>query len=233
MQSDEQKINQIKMQLDAHSNTSIYQDIRITSKNVLYGFAVHRNVLNPKKVTALFLSQWLASHNELYRNKDVIDMGCGSGIQGIVMGLQGANKITFADISEYAINNTKDNVIEYGLVEDSRIVQGDLFENINDKSDIIVFNHPFFIGNYDKNKPVSISMVDNGSLLHRFFNDAKDFLRDNGLIIMPYFHFAGLENDPGIQIKMHPEYSLIDKHTENINTELHKGPASIYQIELK
>ena len=62
---------------------------------ILKDFIVHSGVLRPEKMSALSLAQWLFSHNPLYKNKVVLDMGCGTGIQGITMAKRGCQKNHF------------------------------------------------------------------------------------------------------------------------------------------
>ena len=66
--------------------------------------------MRPEKMTSLILAKWLTNNKEVYQDKDVLDMGCGSGIQGIVMGINGAKRIIFSDLSHSAIENTKENI---------------------------------------------------------------------------------------------------------------------------
>ena len=44
-----------------------------------------------------------------FQNKTVLDMGCGTGILGILASMKGAKKITAIDIDEWSYNGTKEN----------------------------------------------------------------------------------------------------------------------------
>ncbi|MEN8117525.1 MAG: 50S ribosomal protein L11 methyltransferase [Bacteroidota bacterium] len=46
--------------------------------------------------------------------KSVLDMGCGTGILGIMASMKGAEKITAVDIDEWSYNGTKENAILNG-----------------------------------------------------------------------------------------------------------------------
>ena len=158
-------------------------------------------------------------------------MGCGSGIQGVVCGLYGAKKVIFSDLSPAAINNTKENVIKFGIEDKSEIIEGDLFEKINKKADVIIFNHPFFSDLPFEKLLASKAMLDRGKLINRFFEDSKNHLESNGSIIMPYFHLAGPVNDPGVQAPKH-NYRVEKVFQGNVKQGLQKGPISIFKIEL-
>lgn len=89
---------QVKKQIVAHDHSGYKIDIELASGHVLNDFKVLEKVLRPEKMTALYLAKWLFFNNGIFRNKTVIDMGSGTGIQGIVCGLYGANKVLFSDI---------------------------------------------------------------------------------------------------------------------------------------
>ncbi|MFW5830684.1 MAG: 50S ribosomal protein L11 methyltransferase [Prolixibacteraceae bacterium] len=48
---------------------------------------------------------------EKLEGKSVLDMGCGTGILGILASMKGAEKITAIDISEWAVSGTKENAV--------------------------------------------------------------------------------------------------------------------------
>ena len=43
------------------------------------------------------------------KNKNVLDMGCGTGILGILASMKGAAKVTAIDIDEWSFNGSKEN----------------------------------------------------------------------------------------------------------------------------
>lgn len=75
-------------------------------------------------------------------------------------------------------------------------------------------------------------MMDQGNLVHRFLGGAKDYLDKNGVIIMPFFHLAGLTNDPGIQAPRHG-YEITQEYQLKVTTGLQQGNISIYEIKYK
>jgi ribosomal protein L11 methyltransferase len=53
--------------------------------------------------------------NENITGKVVLDMGCGTGILGILASMKGAEKITAIDISEWAVSGTRENAHTNGI----------------------------------------------------------------------------------------------------------------------
>lgn len=225
---------QVALQLKAHSHLEYKTDVVIAGGLTLHNFRVIPNVLRPELMVAMQLAQWLCLNNGLYKNKSVIDIGSGTGIQGIVMAFCGAKKVICSDISKDAITNTKLNVKNYKLFNKIKVIESDLLDNIKvQKFDVIVFNHPFFSDDSIGDRlNANFAMLERGSLIHRFFEEVKKFLKKESLIIMPYFHVAGPINDPAIQAPEHG-YEVIERYGMNVTSGLQKGPVSIYEIRLK
>lgn len=221
--------SQIDFQLENHKHSRYEVDIVLTDEKILKNFTVLPDVLRPDKMAALCLARWLFFNNGLYIGKTVIDLGCGSGIQGIVAGVYGAKKVIFSDIALEPIENTKINIEKYNIADKSEIFQGDLFEKIKEKADVIIFNHPFFPVEPQLDIKVSVSMLGGTELINRFFKQVENYLNDNGIIIMPYFQMAGPENDPYLRA---PEFGYnVEKVFEmDIETHFKKGLMTICKI---
>lgn len=228
--SEQQKKLDIIIEGHRHENYEV--DIKLEDGHILKKFMVHSNILRPEKMTALILAKWLFYNNGLFLNKKVIDMGSGSGIQGVVMGLFGAKSIIFSDLSAAAVENSKENVEKYSLGDKSTILQGDLFEKIKGKHDLIVFNHPFFSDHTIEQLLIFDSILEQGKLIHRFFEDAKKHLSEDGVIIMPYFHVAGPINNPMVQAPEHG-YDIFERMSLDVKSGLQIGKVSIYELKLK
>ncbi len=227
-----QQQKQFNKQIKAHRHDNYITDIILGAGHQLKNFKVNSFVLRPDIMSALDLAQWLFFNNGLYRNGDVLDMGSGTGIQGVVMGLYGAKKIMFADISSSAIKNTNENVKRYSLGAVARVVASDLFENVTGKFDLIVFNHPFFSdGTIDEQISTPIKGISRGSLIHRFLDSAKKYLKKDAMIVMPYFHLAGPLNNPATQAKKHG-YKVVERFSVEAKDGLQRGRISIYTLSL-
>jgi release factor glutamine methyltransferase len=234
MTLNEEQKKQIEKQLEAHNHKGYKKDIKISEDFILKDFLVHEGVLRPEVMTSLSLAKWLFFNNGLYKNKAIIDIGCGSGLQGIVVGLAGAKKVIFSDISEVAVENTKQNISLFNLNNITSLTKGNLFENVPEKAEVIVFNHPFFSDAPFDEFRSSGSMLGGGKgqLLRAFLEESKKHLTEKGVVIMPYFKLAGEENDPEMA---GPEmgYEVQVKFDFEIKTGLQKGRVTICELRLK
>ncbi len=69
----------------------------------------------------------------------VLDMGCGTGILGILASMKGAKKVTAIDIDEWSFNGTKENA-DLNKIKNIDVKQGDASLLGNEKYDIIFAN---------------------------------------------------------------------------------------------
>lgn len=199
----------------------------------LKNFQSFPNVLSPNLITSRFLASWLYYNNGLYLNKIVIDMGCGSGIQGIVALLKGAGKVIFTDISDVAVANTLKNINICKIKGNYLVLHGNLFEKVKNKADVIIFNHPFFNDELKKDK-LSRALTNKERLIHIFLKDAKKYLKKDGVIIMPYDECAGAINHPKVQGEKYG-YKITLRFKEKIDSVIKKGDFSyntIYELRL-
>lgn len=108
----------------------------------------------------------------------ILDMGCGTGIQGITAAKNGAI-VTCIDINKDALDITKKNSeIENVKIE---VVESDLFKNVNGKFNLIIFNPPYLPG-------TEYLDLDGGKkgyeIAIRFLNQSKDYLKKGGRILL-------------------------------------------------
>ena len=102
-------------------------------------FKVDENVLIPEQETELLVEE-VIKHSE---RKSVLDMCTGSGCIAISIALFGKpSKVAASDISEKALEVARENAKSLKAGEIS-FIQGDMFENVTDKFDIIVSNPPY------------------------------------------------------------------------------------------
>lgn len=73
------------------------------------------------------------------QGKQVLDMGCGTGILGILASMRGAETVKAIDIDEWAYNNTLDNA-EINNVSNINVSQGDASLLGREKFDVIYAN---------------------------------------------------------------------------------------------
>jgi len=121
----------------------------------------------------------LAESVEVQNDSKVLDLGCGSGIQGINVLLKGAGRVVFSDINPKALENAGGNVGKIGLLEKSEFLESDLFDKISGKFDLVIFNPPYVHSEGRKHKA-----VDGGEkgreVLDRFLERFPGYLKQKG-----------------------------------------------------
>lgn len=176
-------------------------DLRLSESCLFKSFVILPTVLPPELTPSQIFAHYLSLNNFLFKDKEVLDMGCGSGIQGLTMLNSGASNAVFTDLSTIASENTEKNIKHFNYQEKSLVVNGNLFDNIKQKFDLIFFNHPFFSCKPIDKYPMALSVFDEGLLIQDFLKNAPIYLKKNGVIVMPFFSLGSEENDPEIQAK--------------------------------
>lgn len=116
-----------------------------------------------------------------------LDMGTGTGIQGIVAAKKGC-EVTFSDISIHAIRCARQNAANNNV--EGTFVVSDLFDSIPGKFDTIIFNPPYLesarlgANSDDYLKLATDGGEDGRGLIDRFINDSFKHLTKNGRVIM-------------------------------------------------
>ncbi|HKI05296.1 MAG TPA: class I SAM-dependent methyltransferase [Thermoanaerobaculia bacterium] len=196
--------------------------------------------MRPEAMTSVMLARCLHFANGLYCDRDCLDVGCGTGVQGIVMAIRGARHVVLSDVAPSAVRNTEENLHRFQLGGRARVVRGDLFECIDGDYDIIVFNHPFFVGHPSHNLRHKLETnlaagafindsLEDPDLIHRFLAQARSFLRKGGTIVMPYYQLAGAPNDPAVQGPRHG-YKVFEHFRASVVTGLQRGVVSVYRL---
>ena len=88
------------------------------------------------ETTSLMIEHLL---NVDFKNKSVLDMGCGTGVLAILAALKGATKITAIDNDEWAYKNTVENILKNNKSE-IEVLEGDAEIIKNRKFDVIIAN---------------------------------------------------------------------------------------------
>lgn len=123
-------------------------------------------------------------------NMKVLDLCAGSGVLGISLKLKNNIELTCADISDEALKVCQENLNLHNI--SAKIIQGDMFENIKEKYDMIIFNPPYV----DKAEKLEESVYkyephlalfgENHGLefYEKFFSVVETYLTKNGIIIL-------------------------------------------------
>lgn len=110
-----------------------------------YGYKINvsKDVLIPRYETELLVEKTINRVNNKFKGKvNILDMCTGSGAIAIALNNEiSYSSLTASDVSSLAINIAKKNAV----INNSSInfVEGDLFENITDKYDVIISNPPY------------------------------------------------------------------------------------------
>ncbi|WP_422486312.1 50S ribosomal protein L11 methyltransferase [Gudongella sp. DL1XJH-153] len=74
------------------------------------------------------------------QNTTVFDVGCGSGILGIIAAKLGAGRVLAIDLDPMCVKVTKENAIINQVDESIQVEQGNLLHMVEEKADVIVAN---------------------------------------------------------------------------------------------
>ena len=140
-------------------------------------------------------SQLLLRHATSRFKGDVLDMGTGSGYLA-VNAAQNPNvsSVVAVDINPKAVKATKQWAQSKNVKVDVR--QGDLFEPIHDEVfDLIMFNAPYLPSEGEPDEPSWSGGHTGKEVLIRFLNEAINFLKPDGKILVVYSDKTGLTDD--------------------------------------
>lgn len=120
--------------------------------------------------------------SEVREGDRVLDMGTGSGVNAI-LAAERAREVLAVDINPDALTATRDNAMRNGVEGRVVVHHSDVFENVDGKFDVIVFDPPFRW--FTPRDLIEAAATDaNYSALTRFFRDAKRHLIEDGRILM-------------------------------------------------
>lgn len=148
---------------------------------------VNSNTLIPRIESEILID---FTYQYLHDGMKVLDLCTGSGVLGITLALHKSIGLTCADISTEALKVCESNLKLHNI--NGKIIAGDMFENIDDKYDLIVFNPPYV----DKSEVLESSVFDYEPHLalfgeqkglqfyENFFSVSNNYLNKNGIIIL-------------------------------------------------
>lgn len=164
---------------------SIYSDNGVFSKDRLdYGTRVLLNSVDIDKLSG-----------------NVLDLGCGLGVVGIILGTfnKGIN-IDMVDINERAIDLAKNNLVLNNVK--ANIFVSDIYSNVDNKYDFIITNPPIRAGK---------------NVIRGFLLGSYDYLKDDGIL---YF----------VMRKDHGVKSMIKELSVKFNTSIVNKDKGFYVV---
>lgn len=146
-------------------------------------FEVPADVFEPKPV-----GLWQSILDEVKESDRVLDMGTGSGVNGILAAAKSSDVVA-VDVNPASVENAKHNA---GLNHvDSRMyfAVSDLFEAVEGKFDLIMFDPPFrWFKPRDMHERSTAD--ENYQTLTAFFDRVRNYLTDGGRILL-FFGTSG------------------------------------------
>ena len=148
---------------------------------------VNKNVLIPRPETEELVEKTQELIKDIFKdtNIDILDIGTGSGCIPITLKkLLPNSNISACDISKEALAVAKDNAKENNVT--INYIESDVFNNINNKFDVIISNPPYI--RYDEeimdivknNEPhLALYAKDNGLYFYkRIIKESKEYLKN-------------------------------------------------------
>lgn len=110
----------------------------------------------------------LLLENIPYDKKKILDVGCGAGVIGAIYKKKNPRSdVTMSDKSKLAVTASQRTLERNGV--EGKVIESDVFENIDGEFDLILCNPPFHTG-----------IATDYSFIERFAKGAKEHLNRNG-----------------------------------------------------
>jgi len=195
-------------------------------------FVANPNIMNsgPQVV------QYLQEYPHLVKGKVVTDMGTGSGILGIAAAKLGARKVFMMDIDQRAVDNAKRNVNANNMEGVCDVFQSDLFDNCGprEKSQVQIFNHPYFAEEPIKGKDWTRMMLGGTELISEYLEQAPKYSVDDAFYIFSWLALAGNENakdnDPAKRAPEHGYKVVNVVEQAPVNLGIPQAPFKIFLL---
>ncbi len=180
---DERKIFCLSTFSKLQTNFSMVKDYSIVKIDANLKIDVLNGVYRPAEDSYLLIKAI-----EVEGKEKALDMGCGIGIIALHLAKYGCN-VTAADVNEKAIENTKINAEKNGFK--IKCVRSNLFSDIKEKFDLIVFNPPYLP---TKNEDIAWDGGEKGiEIIKEFLKQARNHLNKGGKIYVVMSSLTDIE----------------------------------------
>lgn len=168
-----------------NSHTEPYE-VEVFGNNI----KVFPGVMSPKYDWAgLYMIDYLPRD---FSGQDVLELGPGTGLVSVFVGLRGAHSIVALDINPAAVENTLQNFNEH-QIKNSETLLSDVFSAVaGRKFDSIIFNLPYHNGVPRNDLEKGVIDADYHAM-KKFFGEAKNFLKENGVLYVGFSQSGDLE----------------------------------------
>ena len=183
-------------------------------------FEIHRGVYQTAKDTELMAKVVSINNSETF-----LEIGCGCGAVSIILS-RNAKEGLGTDINPLSINNSKLNAA-INQVSNVSFILGDLFENVNNKYDVILFNPPYSSFNAKDAIDRMFWDSENSSKI-KFFKEVKKYLKPGGRV---YFGSADFDElDKELPLKLAKENKLIVRNVYKQRVENRHYTYLVYEF---
>ncbi|MDP3130989.1 MAG: methyltransferase [Bacillota bacterium] len=124
-----------------------------------------------------FGTRTLLENVEVGPDADILDLGCGFGAVGVVLGALFGARVTMTDINDRAVELARDNAFDNGV--DAVILSGDGCLHVPGLFDCILTNPPIRAGK---------------AVVYRLFREAREKLKENGSFVLVINKNQGAES---------------------------------------
>jgi release factor glutamine methyltransferase len=111
----------------------------------------------------------------------VLDLGCGSGVNSVFCAPK-AREVVAVDISDQAVENTRENCRIHGLANVS-VAKSDMFSNVQGRFDMIVANPPYVAADFEKEEE---QFATSTRYLPQLFGHAAEHLTERGRLVIQF-----------------------------------------------
>ncbi len=126
------------------------------------------------------------------KGKKVLDVGTGSGILAIEAAKKGG-RVVAVDVNPDAIKTARESALKDDVKIDFRV--SDLFSNVPEKFDVILFNPPYlpYEDRFDENAPIWCGGKTGREVIERFAKEAPTHLNPKGMVAIVFSSITGIE----------------------------------------
>ncbi len=155
-------------------------------------------------------SEMLLKQAKKHAKANVLEIGCGSGFISFSIAPL-VKSITATDINPEAIEYCK----KHNTFKNLTFLQSDLFKNIKNKFNTIIFNPPYLPEDKIEDKASSLATTGGKhgyEIIEKFLNQAKNHLEKHGIILLLFSSLTNKEKINEILKKNNYQFKQLDKH---------------------